>query len=83
MLSDSNPITYTCADAARVLIALGFEVAPHGGGSHRKWRLRSNVGNVVVIGLVEKGSGALKPYLIRDLVSQLRSNALVPEDIEQ
>jgi predicted RNA binding protein YcfA (HicA-like mRNA interferase family) len=74
MLSDVRPTTYTYADAAAVLNGLGFEVAPHGGGSHRRWRHRSAAGNVVVIGLVDSGSGPLKPYLIRDLVSSLREH---------
>lgn len=80
MLSDSNPITYTYSDAAAVLLALEFEVAPHSGGSHRKWRRKLADGNVVLVGLVEKGHGTLKPYLIRDLVAQLRTNGLVPKE---
>ena len=83
MLSDSNPITYTYSDACAVLEALDFEVAPHGGGSHRKWRRKLADGNVVLVGLVEKGHGTLKPYLIRDLVAQLRANELVPKELEK
>ena len=82
MLSDSSPITYAYRDATHMLEALGFEVAPHGGGSHRKWRGGLPGGNVIIIGLVEKGSGSLKPYLIRDMLAQLRSSGLVPEDME-
>ncbi len=82
MLLDERPVTYTYGDAATVLTALGFEVAPHGGGSHRRWRRRLASGNVVIIGLVEKGNGTLKPYLIRDLIAQLRANDLVPADLE-
>lgn len=82
MLSDPKPITYTYADACAVLKALGFEVAPHSGGSHRKWRLKLPDGNVVLVGLVEKGHGTLKPYLIRDMVALLRSNGLVPKELE-
>ena len=82
MLSDERPITYTYADACAVLTALGFEVAPHGGGSHRRGRRRLSSENVVIIGLVEKGNGTLKPYLIRDLVGQLRANDLVPSHLE-
>lgn len=82
MLSDSNPITYTYDEASQVLVALGFEVAPHGGGSHRKWRRSLPGGNAIIVGLVEKGSGPLKPYLIRDMLSQLTLNGLVPEDKE-
>jgi hypothetical protein len=65
-----------------VLSALGFQVAPHAGGSHRKWRLKLQSGNVVLVGLVEKGHGTLKPYLIRDMVEQLRSNGVVPKEFE-
>lgn len=83
MLSDSNPITYTYSDASAVLKALDFDVAPHAGGSHRKWRRKLTDGNVVLIGLVEKGHGTLKPYLIRDLVAQLRTNGLVPKEFEK
>lgn len=82
MLSDEKPITYTYADACVVLSGLGFEVAPHAGGSHRRWRRRLANGNVIIIGLVEKGKGTLKPYLIRDLIDQLRTNAIVPDDLE-
>jgi hypothetical protein len=39
-------------------------------------------GNIVMIGLVEKGAGTLKPYLIRQMISQLRENGLVPPDLE-
>ena len=57
-------------------------VAPHGGGSHRRWRHKLPSGNVIIIGLVQKGNGTLKPYLIRDLIGQLRANDLVPPDLE-
>ena len=80
MLSDSNPITYTYSDACSVLEALDFQVAPHSGGSHRKWRRKLADGNVVLVGLVEKGHGTLKPYLIRDLIAQIRANGLVPKE---
>ena len=80
MLKDTKPTTYTYADAAVVLQALGFVVAPHGGTSHRKWRAVAPAGNSVIIGLVEKGSGPLKPYLVRDLVNQLRENDMIPSD---
>lgn len=83
MLSDSNPTSYTYYDAVRVLSALGFVVAPHGGTSHRKWRAVSPAGNGVIIGLVEKGSGTLKPYLVRDLVGQLRAHNMIPTELEE
>jgi len=83
MLTDANPIGYTYDEAALVLRHLDFQLAPHGGGSHRKWRRRSPAGNSVVIGLVEKGSGSLKPYLVRDMIDQLRLHGLIPADLEQ
>lgn len=52
------------------------------GERHRRWRRRFASGNVVIVGLVEKGNGTLKPYLIRDLIAQLRANDLVPADLE-
>lgn len=82
MLSDAKPIGYTYRDAATILPRLGFELAPHGGGSHRKWRIRTTQGNTVVIGLVDKGTQPLKAYLIRDMVAQLRANDLIPPDLE-
>jgi hypothetical protein len=83
MLSDASPRSYSYDDAAAVLSALGFELAPHGGGSHRKWRRKLADGNtVVVVGLVQKAT-PLKPYLIREMISQLREHGLVPDDLER
>jgi predicted RNA binding protein YcfA (HicA-like mRNA interferase family) len=82
MLADAYPVGYTYAEVAAVLAALGFEVAPSRGGSHRKWRLRTDAGNTVIVGLVEKGSGTLKPYLIRDLIAQLRLHGLIPKELQ-
>lgn len=83
MLGDQHPTGYRYADAGAVLRGLGFDVAPSGGGSHRKWRLRTATGETVVIGLVEKGNGTLKPYLIREMLSQLRDHGLIPLDLER
>jgi hypothetical protein len=82
MLRDASPGTYSYDDAAAILVALGFELAPHGGGSHRKWRRKLAGGNVVVIGLVQKAT-PLKPYLIRQMRSQLREHGLLPDNWEQ
>lgn len=82
MLSDSSPTGYTYREAASVLRHLGFELAPHSGGSHRMFRLKTPAGNVVVVGLVEKGHSTLKAYMIRDMVAQLRGHDLIPEDLE-
>jgi hypothetical protein len=83
MLADTDPRNYTYQDAAGVLQRLGFELAPYRDGSHRKWRYRSPVGIVVIVGLIEKGHGKLKPVYIRDMVKQLRDNALLPVELEQ
>lgn len=82
MRRDSRPAGYTYEDAAQILVALGFELAPTGGGSHRQWRRRLATGDVVIVGLVEKGSGTLKPYLVRDMLSQLIAYELLPHDLE-
>lgn len=82
MLSDPRPVSYRYEDAAIVLRALGFEIAPTAGGSHRRWRLRTASGQTVIIGLVEKGHGTMKPYLIREMIAQLRTHRLIPRDLE-
>jgi hypothetical protein len=46
------------------------------------WRRKLGDGTTVVIGLVEKGAGSLKPYLIRDMVAQLREHRLFPPGME-
>lgn len=82
MLSADKAGNYTYAEAASVLIRLGYELAPNAGGSHRKWRRRMADGSVSVIGLVEKGSGKLKAYLIRDMVHELQRCNALPRDGE-
>ena len=82
MLTDAKPISYEYQDAAAVLSGIDFELAPAGGGNHRKWRRRLASGTVVVIGLVEHGRGPMKAYLIRDMVQQIRDNGLIPEDLD-
>ena len=81
MVADSDPRNYTYEDAVKVLKKLDFQLAPSSGTSHRKWRYAKSGSVAVVIGLVDKGSGTLKPYLIRDMVRQLKDNGLVPADI--
>lgn len=82
MLADRNPVNYSYDEASQVLVNLGFAMAPHGGTSHRKWRIKLGDGTVVVIGLVDAGRGALKPVYIREMVQQLRDNQLIPQDLE-
>ena len=81
MLTDTSPTSYTYAEAASILAAIGFTLAPKHGGSHRKWRHRKADGTVVVVGLVDKGSGTLKAYLIRDIIKQLKEHDLVPPSL--
>ena len=76
MASDSDPRNYSYEEAVTVLNGLGFTLAPHGAGSHRAWRWKSPSGTVVIIGLVDKGHGTLKPYLVREMIKQLRANGL-------
>ena len=83
MLTDASPTSYTYAEACSVLLHLDFALAPSGGGSHRKWRRKLPDGTVVVIGLIDKGAGTLKAYLIRDMISQLTKHGLVPPDLAQ
>lgn len=83
MLTDSSPTSYTYEEAASVLARLDFALAPPGGGSHRRWRRKLPGGTVIVIGLVDKGAGTLKAYLIRDMVAQVKGHGLVPPDLAQ
>lgn len=66
-------------EAASVLKGLGFQVAPTGGGSHRMWRGKSPRGTSVIVGLVEKGAGDLKPYLVRDMLDQLSEHGFLDD----
>ena len=78
MVADTDPRNYTYEEAARVLLKLDYELAPHGGTSHRKWRKVLASGKVDVIGLVESGRGCLKPCYIRDMVRSLQEAGLIP-----
>ena len=81
MLHDTNPRNYTYEDAALVLFhGLGFAEPPRSDGSYRRWRRRLPNGTVVVVGLVNKGHGTLKPGYIRDLVKAVRDHGLVDGD---
>lgn len=77
MLNDTSPTGYTYDEAANVLRRLDFTLAASGATSHRKWARKIGA-TTVVIELVQKGHGTMKAYLIRDMVSQLRENNLIP-----
>lgn len=87
MVADPDPRSYTYDEAAGILGQLGF--APpkkkKRGGSHRKFRLEVDDPSAehgkrgVIIGLVDSGSGTLKPVYIIQMVSTLRANDLLPK----
>ena len=87
MVADPRPVSYTYAEAAAVLVGVGFELQPHQ-GSHRKFRKviddpKAPGGRrTVIIGLVEKGRGPLKPAYIRTMVRTLQENDLLPDGVE-
>ncbi len=74
MARDPDPRNYRYDEVVTVLRGLDFQEAPRGTGSHRAWRGLTPLGTVVVIGLVDKGRGTLKPYLIREMLKQLRAS---------
>lgn len=80
MRGDETPRNYTYGDAVRILKKLEFVLAPHSGGSHRLWRRQMASGDVAVVNLVEKGSGTLKPYLVRDMLAELLRHGMLPPD---
>lgn len=80
MCRDTNPNGYRYDQAAAILEQLDFKPAKNHKGSHRKWRRKLASGAVVVVELVDAGSGTLKPYLIRDMISQLKDHGLTEPD---
>lgn len=80
MLNDSDPRNYYYEEAARILAQLGFAEASNAGTSHRKWKLRKGDGSLIVIGLVEKGHGPLRPVYVREMIKQLVAHDLIPHD---
>lgn len=83
MLNDQKPVGYSYDEAAAILSHLGFSLAPSSGGSHRKWWRRIGEGTTARVGLVEKGSGTLREYQVRDMIAVLRTHGLIPLDLEQ
>jgi hypothetical protein len=78
MVDDPDNRGYTYDDAARVLRQLNFVEPKKPNGTHRRWRLKLPNGNVVVVGLVQKGHGTLKPGYIPDMVKALHDHGLIP-----
>lgn len=76
MVADRNPTSYTYAEAAGILHELGFKLAnPAGGGSHRLWRR-----GPAIVGLVNAGSGAVRPVYIRKMIRTLEQHDLLPPE---
>jgi hypothetical protein len=84
MVADPKPRSYTYEDAASVLSHLGFELAnPKPRGSHRLWRIsieKAHEKRTVYVGLVEAGSGNLKPIYVTKMVRILQENDLLPSE---
>ena len=80
MAADPDPRGYSYDDAARVLRQLNFAEPRKPDGTHRRWRLKLPDGNVVIVGLVQKGHGTLKPGYIRDMVKALQDHGLIPPE---
>lgn len=79
MVADQDPRGYTYSEAASVLAGIGFAAPSKPKGSHRLWRLKRQGCSLVVVGLVEKGHGPLKPVYIKDMVATLQKNGLLPQ----
>lgn len=86
MAADPDPRSYTYAEAANILSNLGFSQS-QGGGSHRKFRMSIAHPNSpertqgIIIGLVDSGSGCLKPVYIVEMMRTLRANNLIPSEV--
>jgi len=86
MIADSDPRSYTFEEAAGILDHIGFVQGSHG-GSHRRFRRELPDPNVpsgkrgVIIGLVQSGSGCLKPVYVVEMIAALRENKLLPKEV--
>ncbi|HEY0528690.1 MAG TPA: hypothetical protein VGD02_07665 [Gemmatimonadaceae bacterium] len=88
MVADADPRSYSYDEAARILIRLGFAEPPKTSGSHRRFRIEvadptaEGGSRGVVIGLVDKGRGNLKPKYITQMIATLAENNLLPQPVE-
>lgn len=88
MVADADPRSYTYDEASRILQNLGFEPPRNATGSHRKFRLQvldpsaPSGRRGVIVGLVDRGSGTMKPDYIRQMVATLRENNLLPNGVD-
>ena len=86
MVADRKSRSYTYDQAAVVLRHLGFQLAtPRSGTSHRKWRrlIQNDSGrtgtSLIVIGLVDHGSGAMKPEYVKEMIDTLEKHGLITD----
>jgi len=88
MLNDGRPNSYTYSEAAGILDRLGFSLAGSPSGSHRRWRLTVNdpsargAKRTIVVALVDAGKGPLKSVYIKEMLSVLRANNLLPDGVD-
>ena len=89
MVADPDPRSYTYEEASGILEHLGFELAKPTSGSHRKFRRAVADPSApsgkrgVIVGLVQKGAGTLKPKYVLEMVRTLRENNLLPPGVEE
>lgn len=89
IVDDRRPVSYTYDELASLLVRhLGFTLATPISGSHRRFRRVVPVPGspdfltTVTIGLVDYGSGPLRPEYVKQMVLTLRLNDLLPEGVE-
>lgn len=80
MRASANPCTYHYEDCERILLRLGFALAPNSGTSHRKFVLKRAGAETVRIGLLKQGSGPLSRWYVDDMLAALEKHRLFPPD---
>lgn len=88
MVADPDPRSYTYEEASGILLQLGFAAPAKSKGSHRKFRIEiddpadKTRKRGIIIGLVQKGRGTLKPKYISTMVQTLRESNLLPKGVK-
>jgi predicted RNA binding protein YcfA (HicA-like mRNA interferase family) len=82
MAADPKPVGYTYDDASSILRALGFALAKTSGTSHRRWRIKASNGRSVTVAVVDSGRGPAKSVYIKEMIRLLRTNDLIPPEVE-
>ncbi len=87
MVADADPRSYSYEEAAGILLQLGFSPPARPSGSHRKFRIEvddptdSTRKRGIIVALVQKGRGNVKPKYITVMIRTLRDNKLLPEGL--